>query len=45
MASDKGGRGVIQFILFSDKGGRGVRSISDFLADKGGVGLDPPIFG
>ena len=43
MVSDKGGRGVSQFLIFSDKGERGVKPISDFLLTRGfGVVWTPP---
>ena len=44
MISDKGGRGVSQFQIFSDTGGMGGRSISDFWLTRGGGGVWTPPF-
>ena len=44
MISDKGGRGVSQFLIYSDKGGRGGRPISDFWLTRRRGGVWTPRF-
>ena len=42
MISEKGGRGVSQFLILSDKGWRGGKQIYDFCLTKGGGGVWTP---
>ena len=44
MISDKGGRGIIPFLIFSDEGGRGGKPISDLRLTRGGGGVWTPPF-
>ena len=44
MISEKGVRGVIQFLIFSDTGGRAGKPISDFGLTRGEGGVWTPPF-